>query len=151
MDFAANSSTATVSLQALDDRRDLPNGSITLEVKPLGLQQTLTYVLGHTGTSTQASTAVTDNDTAQELELNFGKDGVNDADVNEGDKLAFVVKRRQQDADTGNPAAFTVRVETDRSGTTGGWRTGLKIPAPAACTRTTRFSSRAATLKSRKN
>ena len=41
---------------------------------------------------------------------------MNDADVNEGDKLAFVVKRRQQDADTGNPARFTVRLETDRSG-----------------------------------
>ena len=114
VEFGANSSTATVSLQTLDDHRDLPNGSITLEVKPVRMQQTVPYLLGHTGSSTAASTTVTDNDTAQELELNFGKDGVNDANVSEGDKLAFVVKRRQQDADTGNPAAFTVRIETDR-------------------------------------
>ncbi len=114
--FGANSSTATVSLQTLDDHRDLPNGSVTLGVEPVVMQQTVPYLLGHTGLTTEASTAVGDNDTTQELELNFGKEGVNDADVAEGDKLAFVVKRRQQDADTGNPATFTVRIETDRSG-----------------------------------
>ena len=80
------------------------------------MQQSVSYLPGHTGLETSASTTVSDDDTAQELELNFGKEGVNDADVNEGDKLAFVVKRRQQDADTGNPATFTVRVETDRGG-----------------------------------
>ena len=57
-----------------------------------------------------------DNDTAQGLELHFGKDGVNDDDADEGDTLKFIVKRRQSDADTGQTAAFTVRVETDRSG-----------------------------------
>ena len=41
---------------------------------------------------------------------------MNDTDVNGSDGLAFVVKRRQQDADTGQTATFTVRVETDRSG-----------------------------------
>ena len=80
------------------------------------MQALVPYLLGHTGLETRAGTTVTDNDTAQELELNFGKDGVNDANVHEGDKLAFVVKRRQQDADTGVPARFTVRIETDRSG-----------------------------------
>ena len=116
VEFGANSSTATVSLQTLDDHRDHPNGSITLKIEPVRMQQTVPYLLGHTGFETKSSTAVTDNDTAQELELNFGKDGVNDADVAEGDKLAFVIKRRQQDANTGNPATFTVRIETDRSG-----------------------------------
>ena len=116
VEFGANSSTTTVSLQTVDDYRDVPHGSITLEVEPVRMQQTVSYLLGHTGIRTEASTAVTDNDAAQELELNFGKEGVNDDDVNEGDKLAFVVKRRQQDAVTGNAARFTVRIETDRSG-----------------------------------
>ena len=51
-----------------------------------------------------------------ELKLHFGKDGVNDTDANEGDTLKFLVKRRQQDADTGKTATFVVRVETDRGG-----------------------------------
>ena len=116
VEFGANSSTAVLSLQTLDDRRDVPNGAITVEVEPPRMQPSVPYLPGHTGLVTNASTTVTDNDTAQELELNFGKDGVSGADVDEGDKLALVVKRRQQDADTGNPAAFVVRVETDRSG-----------------------------------
>ncbi len=118
VEFGANSSTATVSLQTLDDHRDVPNGRITVEVAPPRMRPSVPYLPGHTGLGTSASTAVTDNDTAQELELNFGKDGTNGASVYEGnfDKLAIVVKRRQQDADTGNPATFTVRVETDRSG-----------------------------------
>ena len=65
---------------------------------------------------TSAVVYVNDNDTAQQLELNFGKDGTNDPDVDEGDTLKVVVKRRQRDADTGQTASFTVRVETDRSG-----------------------------------
>ena len=80
------------------------------------MQQSVLYLLGHTGLETAASTTVTDNDASQELELNFGKEGVNNVDVNEGDKLAFVVKRRQQDADSGVAARFIVRLETDRSG-----------------------------------
>ena len=116
VEFGANSSTATLSLQTLDDYRGVPNGTITVEVEPPRMQPSVSYLPGHTGLLTSASTTFTDNDTAQELELNFGKEGVNDADVSEGDKLAFVVKRRQQDADTGNPASFTVRIETDRSG-----------------------------------
>ena len=118
VEFGANSSTATVSLQTLDDHRDLPNASLKVEVEPPRMQPSVPYLLGHTGLKTRASTTVTDNDTAQELELNFGKDGTNGASVYEGnfDELAIVVKRRQQDADTGNPAFFTVRVETDRSG-----------------------------------
>ena len=116
VEFGANSPTATLSLQTLDDHRDVPNGTITVEVVPPRMQPSVPYLPGHTGLNTSASTSVSDNDTPQELELNFGKEGVNGADVNEGDKLAFVIKRRQQDADTGNPANFVVRVETDRSG-----------------------------------
>ena len=65
---------------------------------------------------TSDSADVIDDDDAQELELNFGKDGTNDADADadEGDTLKFTVKRRSTDTD--NPARFTVRVETDRSG-----------------------------------
>ena len=116
VEFEANSSTATVSLQTLDDHRDVPNASIEVQVEPPSMQPSVPYLIGHTGMDTRAGTTVTDNDTAQELELNFGKEGVNDANVSEGDKLAFVVKRRQQDADTGVPARFTVRIETNRSG-----------------------------------
>ena len=116
VEFAANSSTATLSLPTVDDHRDVGNGTITVEVEPQRMQPSVPYLVGHTGTATTASTTVTDDDTAQELELNFGKEGVNDVDVNEGDKLAFVVKRRQQDADTGVPARVTVRIETNRSG-----------------------------------
>ena len=111
--FDTNSSTATVSLQTLDDHRDVPNDSIRVEIEPPRMQPSVTYLPGHTGLNTRASTTVTDNDTAQELELNFGKEGVNDADVHEGDKLAFVVKRRQQDADTGN-ASELCRAPGDR-------------------------------------
>ena len=109
----------TVSATDLDDRRDHPErpdhrGWLSLQVCSLQFRTSL----GTLGRRTRASTTVTDNDAAQELELNFGKDGVNDADVNEAnsDKLAFVVKRRQQDADTAIQRRFTVRVETDRSG-----------------------------------
>ena len=116
VEFGANSSTATVSLQTQDDRRDVPNGPLKVEVDSPSMQQSVSYLPGHTGLETSASVTVSDDDTAQELELNFGREGVNDADVNEGDKLAFVVKRRQQDADTGSPSTFTVRVETDRGG-----------------------------------
>ena len=118
VEFGANSSTATVSLQTLDDHRDVPNASLTLQVLPARMQSSVPYLVGHTGTETLATTTVNDNDAAQELELNFGKDGTNGVSAFEGnyDKLAFVVKRRQQDADTGVPARFTVRVETDRSG-----------------------------------
>ena len=41
---------------------------------------------------------------------------MNGSDMDESENLAFVVKRRHQDADTGQTAIFTVRVETDRSG-----------------------------------
>ena len=116
VEFQANSSTATVSLQTRDDHRDVPNGTITVEVEPPRMRPSVPYLPGHTGLGTRAGATVTDNDAAQELELNFGKEGVNGADASEGDKLALVVKRRQQDADTGNPAALVVRVETDRSG-----------------------------------
>ena len=118
VEFDANSSTATLSLQTLDDYRDIPSGPLEVEVEPPRMHQSVTYLPGHTGLNTRASTTVTDDDTAQELELHFGKDGTNGASVHEGnfDKLAFVVKRRQQDADAGNPARFTVRIETDRIG-----------------------------------
>ncbi|MCY3938321.1 MAG: hypothetical protein OXG22_08215, partial [Chloroflexi bacterium] len=118
VEFEANSSTATVSLQTLDDHRDIPSASLAVQVEPPRMQPSVPNLVGHTGLQTRASTTVTDNDTAQELELNFGKDGTNGASASEGnfDELAIVVKRRQQDADTGVPARFMVRIETNRSG-----------------------------------
>ena len=82
MEFGANSSTATVSLQTLDDHRDVPNGSLNVEVVPPDAALGPIPHLDTPGSRRpKASTTVTDDDTAQELELNFGKEGVNDADV----------------------------------------------------------------------
>ena len=106
----AGSTSHEVSLSVPDDLREIPDADLKMVVLP-----SFDYLLG-VGIDVSASIAVSDNDVAQELELKFGKEGVDEADVSEGDKLAFVVKRRQADADTGNTAYFTVRVETDRSG-----------------------------------
>ena len=97
-----------VPIPVPDDQRDIPRADLTVVVLP-----SFDYLVG-SGVQVSDSVRVSDNDTAQELELNFGKEGVNDADVAEGDRLAFVVKRRQQDIN--QTATFTVRLETDRSG-----------------------------------
>ena len=102
----AGSTTAEVTLSFPDDQRDL-TGPGLVEVSIL---LSVNYFIVNTDVSVTIS--VEDNDTAQELELHFGKDGTNDADVNEGDTLKLVVKRRQVDA--GQTSTFTVRVETDR-------------------------------------
>ena len=110
VELQADSSSHTLSLLVPDDGRDLPAADLKVVLLPSD-----DYLLG-TGIVVSASTRVSDNDTAQQLELNFGKDGANDTDVDEGDTLKLVVKRRQQDANRGQDASFTVRVETDRSG-----------------------------------
>ena len=113
--FGANQTSRSLTIPVPDDQRDESDGSFTVYVLP-----SFDYILSHTvngmGRELFRQVDVTDNDAAQELELNFGKDGVNDADVDEGDTLGFVVKRRQQDADNGTTATFTVRLETDRGG-----------------------------------
>ena len=115
VEFAASAVTYTLTLPVPDDERDMVNGSFKVYVLP-----SFDYLIGGTangdGVTLFRSVDVTDNDTPQELELNFGKDSVNDADTDEGDTIGFVVKRRQQDADTSQTATFTVRLETDRSG-----------------------------------
>ena len=110
----AGTGSFNLTLPVPDDLRDAGGQSLTLSVEPSSA-----YLLGNIGLETKADVTVTDNDTAQQLELRFGKDGVNDTDVNEGDTLKFVAKRRQQDARRGNAARFVVRVETDRSGRDG--------------------------------
>ena len=111
--FGAGSTSQTLDLTVPDDRRHLYLDGVTVTVLP-----SADYLLKFYGEDhdTSAVVYVNDNDTAQQLELNFGKDGANDADVGEGDTLTLVVKRRQQDADNGQTASFTVRVETDRDG-----------------------------------
>ena len=112
VDFDAGEGTQTLSLPVPDDLRDMPSDDLKVVVLPSS-----DYLFAE-GLEVSDSIWVNDNDAAQELELNFGKDGANGVSVFEGnsDTLAIVVKRRQQDADTGNPASFTVRLETDRSG-----------------------------------
>ena len=111
--FGAGSTTQTLDLTVPDDRRHLYLDGVTVTVQP-----STDYLLKFYGEDhdTSAVAYVNDNDTAQQLELNFGKDGANDADVDEGDTLKLVVKRRQRDANNGQTASFTVRVETDRGG-----------------------------------
>ena len=113
--FAANQNAKNLKLTIPDDQRDRPDGSFRVHVLP-SFDYAFGVIVGGDGVSLSRRANVTDNDTPQELELNFGKDGVNDADADEGDELGIVVKRRQQDADTGTTASFTVRVETNRSG-----------------------------------
>ena len=103
----AGSTTAEVTLSFPDDQRDL-TGPGLVEVSIL---LSVNYFIV-VNTDVSVTISVEDNDDAQELELHFGKDGTNDADVNEGDTLKLVVKRRQGDA--GQTSTFTVRVETDR-------------------------------------
>ena len=111
--FGAGSTSQTLDFTVPDDRRHLYLDGVTVAVLP-----SADYLLKFYGEDhdTSAVVYVNDNDTAQQLELNFGKDGTNDADVDEGDTLKLVVKRRQRDANNGQTASFTVRVETDRSG-----------------------------------
>ena len=65
--FAADSTSATVTLTVPDDQRDVPDGSFTLFVQPSG-----SYYLGNTGLATSAVVSVTDNDDAQQLRLWWG-------------------------------------------------------------------------------
>ena len=143
VEFDANSSTATLSLQTVDDYRDVPNGSITVEVKPPDMGSSVRYLPGHTGLETSASTTVTDDDTAQELELNFGKDGTNGAAVFEGNTDKSVHSSSNAVSRMPTPAIQ----RASRSGwrptgavTIGGWRAGPRTPVPVVCTGTTRFS-----------
>ena len=109
----ANYDERDLTLSIPDDQRDVDGQSFTLTVAPSD-----DYLLGNTGLSTDTTWEVIDDDTAQELELQFGENGVSSFDaVNEGNNtLKFVVSRRQQDADRGQTAPLVVRVETDRSG-----------------------------------
>ena len=98
-----------------DDQRYVENGSFRMVLLP-----STNYLLsgdGEVGFEPSTEITVLQNELPQELELNFGKDGVNGASIFEGDPLKFVVKRRQQDANIGSNATFVVRVETDRGGT----------------------------------
>ena len=113
VEFAAGSTSETLLIPVPNDQRALSNAFFKVIVLP-----STDYLIRKAGTGFELSERadVIDNDTAQELELNFGKDGVNDADVDEGDTLKFIVKRRQQDVGTGKTATFVLRVETNRSG-----------------------------------
>ena len=111
--FEAGVTSETVELAVPDDGRDLLSDGVTLDIVP-----SLDYLLWEYDDTVEelgaAPVYVNDNDSASQLELNFGKDGTNDADVSEGDTIKLVVKRRQQDGNAGKTASLTVRVETDR-------------------------------------
>ena len=119
VEFAAGSASETLLIPVPDDQRHVQGASFKVVVLP-----STDYLIrgtGELGFELSEQVDVLQNDTAQQLELHFGKDSVNDTDANdtdanEGDTLKFLVKRRQQDADTGKTATFVVRVETDRGG-----------------------------------
>ena len=114
VEFAAGSASETLLISVPDDQRHVQGASFKVVVLP-----STDYLIrgtGELGFELSEQVDVQQNETAQQLELHFGKDGVNDTDANEGDTLKFVVKRRQQDANTGKTATFVVRVETDRGG-----------------------------------
>ena len=111
VEFASNETTKNLRIPLPDDRRDLTDPKVKVVLLPSG-----NVIGGEYGSSTFEEITVGDNDTAQQLELNFGKDGTNDADVDEGGTLKVVVKRRQQDADNGTTVSLTVRVQSDRVG-----------------------------------
>ena len=114
VEFAAGSASETLLIPVPDDQRHVQGASFKVVVLP-----SIGYLIrgtGEIGFELSEQVDVLQNETAQQLELHFGKDGVNDTDANEGDTLKFLVKRRQQDADTGKTATFVVRVETDRGG-----------------------------------
>ena len=114
VEFAAGSASETLLIPVPDDQRHVQGASFKVVVLP-----STGYLIrgtGELGFELSEQVDVLQNETAQQLELHFGKNGVNDTDANEGDTLKFVVKRRQQDADTGKTATFVVRVETDRGG-----------------------------------
>ena len=80
--FAAGSATAAVSLQTIDDWRDIPDNDVTVTiVPPTG------YRVASPGS---ASVTVTDNDVAPELELVVTEE---DAEIVEGENLRFTVRR----------------------------------------------------------
>ncbi len=114
----AGQTSATLTIPLPDDHRDAATFSEKVTAVLLPSHDYLLHPSSGALTPEDVPVAdevyVRDDDDAQELELNFGKDGTNDADASEGDTLKFIVKRRS--TDTGNPARFTVRVETDRSG-----------------------------------
>ena len=114
VEFAAGSTSEDLFILVPDDQRYLQGASFKVVVLP-----STEYLIrgpGKLGFKLSADIPVWQNETVQELELNFGKNAVNEADAIEGDTLKFVVKRRQQDANSGDPTTFAVRVETDRSG-----------------------------------
>ena len=65
--FSADSTSQTISLTAPDDQRDVTDGSFAVTVLPSS-----GYFPGNPGLSTTATVAVTDNDTAQELQFEWG-------------------------------------------------------------------------------
>ena len=71
VEFAANETSQTLSL--CDSRRLARPGDGDFAV---ALRHSRDYLVGGSGLEPSASVTVTDNDTAQELELSFGKDGV---------------------------------------------------------------------------
>ena len=82
--FAANATTATVTLTVPDDQRDLPAaGLVTVRVLP-----GTGYFLGQTGLSTSVALAVSDTDTAQVLSLDWGYLDPTDPSWRDGESYA---------------------------------------------------------------
>ena len=121
--FAANSTTATVSLTTPDDDRDLPDaGLISLSVLP-----GTGYLLGNTGAETSATIEGVFNCTAGPAEgFYYYDDNRNFRFSHEFEEpwpIHFEVSRRAQDV--GSTATFVMRVEHNR-----GWESARHADWP---------------------
>ena len=113
VEFAVGSTSETLSIPVPDDQR-LVFGLFKVVAAPSN-----DYLIRGSGIGFKLSAQVDvaqNEAVAQQLELHFCKNGVNNADANEGDRLKFIVKRGQEDAENAQTVAFFVRVETDRTG-----------------------------------
>ena len=140
--FGAGATSETVTLDVPDDGRDLLPDGVTLDIAP-----SRDYLLWEYDQSVEelgaAPVYVNDNDHASQLELNFGKDGTNDADVSEGDTIKLVSSAASRMPMKKSPTALPSASKpiAGQSGTTR-WRAGRPTTPPTGSTRTTSWRSR---------
>ena len=100
--FAENSATATLELPTRDDRRDIPDDSITVTLTE-GRAAPYTsgsYAIGSPGS---AAVTVSDNDTKPEVRFS-----VNATEIEEGETAVLTLERT---GDTANPLLFPMEIE----------------------------------------
>ena len=109
--FEANATTVTVSLTTPDDQRDLPAaGLITLYLLPGE-----GYLLGQDGLSTKAVISTTDNDTAQQLSLDWGWLDPTDSSWEAGESYSTCTLKDDGEYECTGPAEGFYYYDDDRN------------------------------------